>query len=98
MRGGRLQWPGAGPVVNASTMIVLGPAVLVHGETLESDGGTSGLIDAHYHAAFATLPAAELATADPGYIHIHAAIGAEEALSRSNQAGRPAVPARPVTG
>ena len=41
-----------------------------------------GLIDAHYHAAFATLPAAVLATADPGYIHIHAAIGAEEALMR----------------
>ena len=41
-----------------------------------------GLIDAHYHAAFATLPAAVLATADPGYIHIHAAIGAQEALMR----------------
>lgn len=41
-----------------------------------------GLIDAHYHAAFATLPAVVLATADPGYIHIQAAIGAEEALMR----------------
>jgi imidazolonepropionase-like amidohydrolase len=41
-----------------------------------------GLIDAHYHAAFATLPAAVLATADPGYIHIHAAVGAQEALMR----------------
>ena len=41
-----------------------------------------GLIDAHYYAAFATLPAAVLATADPGYIHIHAAIGAEQALMR----------------
>jgi imidazolonepropionase-like amidohydrolase len=41
-----------------------------------------GLIDAHYHAAFATLPAVVLATADPGYIHIQAAIGAEQVLMR----------------
>jgi imidazolonepropionase-like amidohydrolase len=41
-----------------------------------------GLIDAHYHAAFATLPLAALATADPGYVQIQAAAGAGEALLR----------------
>jgi imidazolonepropionase-like amidohydrolase len=41
-----------------------------------------GLIDAHYHAAFATLPLAALQTADPGYIQIQAAAAAREALLR----------------
>lgn len=41
-----------------------------------------GLIDAHYHAAFATLSLAALQTADPGYIQIQAAAAAGEALLR----------------
>ena len=41
-----------------------------------------GLIDAHYHAAFATLPLAALQTADPGYIQIQAAAAAGEVLLR----------------
>jgi imidazolonepropionase-like amidohydrolase len=49
-----------------------------------------GLIDAHYHAAFATLSPAVLQTADPGYIHIQAAVGAEEALMRGFTAVRDA--------
>jgi imidazolonepropionase-like amidohydrolase len=47
-----------------------------------------GLIDAHYHAVFASLPIAVLRTADPGYIHIQAAIGAEQALMRGFTAVR----------
>ena len=41
-----------------------------------------GLIDAHYHAAFATLPLAALQTADPGYVQVQAAVGAGDALLR----------------
>jgi len=29
-----------------------------------------GLIDAHWHAAFTTLPSVVAMTADPGYIHM----------------------------
>lgn len=55
-------------------------------ERAEIDGAgrvlMPGLIDAHYHAAFATLSPIVLLTADPGYVHIQAAVGAEEALLR----------------
>jgi imidazolonepropionase-like amidohydrolase len=55
-------------------------------ERAEIDGAgrvlMPGLIDAHYHAAFATLSPIVLLTADPGYVHIQAAIGAEETLMR----------------
>ncbi len=55
-------------------------------ERAEIDGAgrvlMPGLIDAHYHAAFATLPLAALQTADPGYVQIQAAAGASEALLR----------------
>jgi imidazolonepropionase-like amidohydrolase len=55
-------------------------------ERAEIDGAgrvlMPGLIDAHYHAAFATLSLAALQTADPGYVQIQAAAGAREALLR----------------
>lgn len=56
------------------------------GERARIDGAgrvlMPGLIDAHYHAAFATLPITALQTADPGYVQIQAAVGAGEALLR----------------
>ncbi|MBN9538911.1 MAG: hydrolase [Alphaproteobacteria bacterium 65-37] len=41
-----------------------------------------GLIDAHWHALFAALPAAVLTTADPGYIFSAATAEAERTLQR----------------
>lgn len=41
-----------------------------------------GLIDAHFHAAFATLPQLDLLTADIGYVAIAAARSARETLLR----------------
>ena len=41
-----------------------------------------GLIDAHWHAMFATLPTAILATADPGYVNLVAGGAAEATLMR----------------
>jgi imidazolonepropionase-like amidohydrolase len=41
-----------------------------------------GLIDAHWHAAFAAVPAAEAVSADPGYLHLVAGAEAERTLRR----------------
>ncbi|WP_213814498.1 amidohydrolase family protein [Glaciihabitans sp. dw_435] len=41
-----------------------------------------GLIDAHAHVAFATVPVSALVSADVGYISIHAAVAAADMLQR----------------
>jgi imidazolonepropionase-like amidohydrolase len=41
-----------------------------------------GLADTHVHIAFATLPAAQLLTGDPGYNFIHATLDAKAMLMR----------------
>ena len=41
-----------------------------------------GLIDAHWHAAFATIPLEVLLRADPGYVHLLAGRSATETLLR----------------
>ncbi len=50
------------------------------------DGGgrvlMPGLIDAHWHAAFATLPLSVATTADPGYLHLVAGRTAAQTLLR----------------
>lgn len=53
-------------------------------DTVLIDGGgrtlMPGLIDAHAHLTFNTLPMAMMATADPGYLQIRQAINAKEML------------------
>ncbi|WP_053231701.1 metal-dependent hydrolase family protein [Sandaracinus amylolyticus] len=68
------------------------------GDTKVIDGRgktlTPGLVDAHWHATFATLSPEVLMTADPGFIHIVAAREAERTLMRGfttvRDAGGPA--------
>jgi imidazolonepropionase-like amidohydrolase len=55
-----------------------------------------GLIDAHWHATFAAVPAAVALTADPGYLHLRAGREAERTLLRGfttvRDAGGPVFP------
>lgn len=62
-------------------------AVVAPGEVVQEIDGTGhvlmpGLIDAHYHCAFAGVTLTELLTADPGYLGIRAAETAKETLLR----------------
>lgn len=54
--------------------------------TVVIDGGRRtlipGLIDAHWHSAFAAVPLAVATTADPGYVHLIAGRTATETLMR----------------
>jgi imidazolonepropionase-like amidohydrolase len=64
-------------------IIADGPAA---GEGSVIDGGgrvlMPGLIDAHWHSAFTSLPAMVALTADPGYLHLVAGRNAEATLLR----------------
>jgi imidazolonepropionase-like amidohydrolase len=55
-----------------------------------------GLIDAHWHATFASVSAAVALTADPGYLHLRAGAEAEQTLLRGfttvRDAGGPVFP------
>jgi imidazolonepropionase-like amidohydrolase len=65
-------------------------------EVLEGDGKflMPGLIDAHWHASFAALPAVVAMTADVGYVHLIAGVEARRTLERGfttvRDAGGPA--------
>ncbi|MFM8239078.1 MAG: amidohydrolase family protein [Actinomycetota bacterium] len=60
------------------------PAVGEGATVIDGTGKTliPGLIDAHWHAAFASIPLNDAMTADPGYIHLVAGRGATETLLR----------------
>jgi imidazolonepropionase-like amidohydrolase len=89
-RGGPLSSP-ADVLVRGATIARIGPGA---GPAAEGDGSPAtvidgggrvllpGLIDAHWHAAFTTLPAAALLTADPGYLHVVAGRNATATLLR----------------
>jgi imidazolonepropionase-like amidohydrolase len=79
---------------------VLPPRVAPPGAEREIDCGgrvlMPGLIDAHWHAVFAAVSVATGMTADPGYLHIAAAVQAERTLQRGfttvRDAGGPVFP------
>lgn len=54
------------------------------GQTIDGTGKTlmPGLIDAHWHAMFTTVPAAVAQTSDIGYVVARAIVSAEDTLSR----------------
>ncbi|MFM9049457.1 MAG: amidohydrolase family protein [Actinomycetota bacterium] len=60
------------------------PAVSEGATVIDGTGKTliPGLIDAHWHAAFASIPLNDAMTADPGYVHLVAGRGATETLLR----------------
>jgi imidazolonepropionase-like amidohydrolase len=73
----------AGVIDSIST----GPLRFADGEHgCEIDGGgrvvMPGLIDAHWHAAFAALPLAAMLSADVGYVHVAAGREAERTVMR----------------
>lgn len=87
-RGGRLT-PSQDVLVEGNTIHSVGPTGGVGGkaDTSVIDGGGQGtlipgLIDAHWHAAFAALPLTVAMMADPGYIHLLAGKTATETLMR----------------
>ena len=66
------------------TVAVRAPEVGPEVTVLDGGGRTlmPGLIDAHWHAAFANLPMSTLQLADAGYVAIAAAFGAGQTLQR----------------
>ncbi len=72
--------------VVGNTIGAIGAALPVDETTLVIDGAgrtlMPGLIDAHWHCAFAALPFVAAATADPGYIHQVAGRAATATLHR----------------
>ncbi len=67
-----------------TTIESMGDAPAEAGDVIDGRGGVlmPGLIDAHWHAMFAAVTAADTLNADPGYLHIAAAAEAERTLRR----------------
>jgi imidazolonepropionase-like amidohydrolase len=85
-RGTRLTDPRdvtvRGPLIES--LLPAGEAPPGNGRIIEGRGRVlmPGLIDAHWHAIFAAVTVATGMTADPGYLHIAAAVQAERTLQR----------------
>ena len=77
--------PPSQVLVRGSTIARIAPTAEEAGATVVDGGGRvlmPGLIDAHWHAAFTTLPATVALLADPGYLHVVAGQNAEATLLR----------------
>lgn len=72
-------------LVRGNTIVTVGPATAAAGATVIDGNGRTlmpGLIDAHTHLMFNSLPIAALLTADIGYVNLVAGKGAEAMLLR----------------
>lgn len=78
-------------LVRGNVIASIGAATAAPGATVIEGGGRTlmpGLIDAHTHIMFSTLPQAALLTADIGFVSIAAAKAAEEMLMRGFTSAR----------